>query len=123
MLFNKRDQARIERRLAATLTEACETAKAEIVGFCWLTHEVDYAAYPSSLMVVWIFDTEASKDQALARGQGTRMIDLTAVALEEAEVHLSPVAAHVQFDSEELCQRANGGDWQQRLARMRSKRG
>lgn len=123
MLLSKRDQAQIERRLVATLTEACETAKAEIVGFSWLTHEIDYAGFPSSLMVVWIFDTQANKDRALASGQGERMVELTAVALGEADVLVSPVSAHVHFDSEEQCQRANAGNWQQRLAHKRSTRG
>ncbi len=123
MLLSKRDQAHIERRLVATLTEACETAKAEITGFSWLTHEMDYGAFPSSLMVVWIFDTQANKDQALASGQGERMVELTAVALREADVLVSPVSAHVHFDTEEQCQRANAGNWQQRLARKRSTRG
>ena len=123
MLLSKRDQAQIERRLVASLTEACETAKAEIVGFSWLTHEMDYGAFPSSLMVVWIFDTQANKDQALASGQGERMIELTAVALREADVLVIPVSAHVHFDTEEQCQRANAGNWQQRLARKRSTRG
>jgi hypothetical protein len=123
MLLSKRDQAHIERRLVATLTEACETAKVEIVGFSWLTHELDYRVFPSSLMVVWIFDTQANKDQALASGQGERMVELTAVALREADVLVSPVSAHVHFDTEEQCQRANAGNWQQRLARKRSTRG
>ena len=48
----KRDSARIERRLVATLTDACETAKAEIRGFEWLTHTVDYTAFPQSLRVI-----------------------------------------------------------------------
>ncbi|MFW0753962.1 hypothetical protein ACN1C3_04295 [Pseudomonas sp. H11T01] len=123
MLLNKRDQAHIERRLVATLTEACETAKAEIVGFSWLTHEIDYEVFPSSLMVVWVFDTQAHKDQAIASGQGERMVELTAVALRDANVLVSPVSAHVHFDTEEQCQRANAGNWQQRLARKRSTRG
>jgi hypothetical protein len=123
MLLSKRDQSHIERRLVATLTEACETAKAEIVGFSWLTHEMDYGVFPSSLMVVWIFDTQANKDQAIASGQGERMVELTAVALREADVLVSPVSAHVHFDTEEQCQRANAGNWQQRLARKRSTRG
>ena len=123
MLLSMRDQAHIERRLVATLTEACETAKAEIVGFSWLTHEMDYGAFPSSLMVVWVFDTQANKDQALANGQGERMVELTAVALRKADVLVSPVSAHVHFDTEEQCQRANAGNWQQRLARKRSTRG
>ena len=95
MLLSKRDQAQIERRLVATLTDACETAKAEIIGFCWLTHEVDYAVFPSSLMVVWVFDTQANKNQA--SGQGERMVELTAVALSEADVLVSPVSAHVHI--------------------------
>ena len=123
MGLSKRDQAHIERRLVATLTEACETAKAQIVGFVWLTHEVDYAEFPASLRIVWVFDTEAHKNQALAAGQGECMVELTAIALDEADVLLSPVAAHVQFDSEEQCQRANAGNWPQRLARKRSTRG
>lgn len=80
MLLSKRDQARIERRLVVTLTEACETAKAEIVGFAWLTHEVDYSAFPASLRVTWVFDTLANKRQALAVGQAERMVELTALA-------------------------------------------
>jgi hypothetical protein len=38
----------IERRLIATLTDACETAKTEIPGFDWLTHTVDYTAFPKA---------------------------------------------------------------------------
>ena len=37
----KRELARIERRLIATFTDACEAAKAEIQGFTWLTHTAD----------------------------------------------------------------------------------
>ncbi|MBB1612916.1 hypothetical protein A9978_10710 [Pseudomonas sp. UMC65] len=123
MPFNKRQQAAAERLLAATLTEACEAAKAEIVGFSWLTHEVDYAAFAASLVVVWVFDTQAHKEQALAAGQGARMLELTARALEEADVHLDALEARVFFDSEEQCRRINGGDWAQRLKRLRPGRG
>ena len=49
-----RDHARIERHLIAALTDACEIAKAEIPGFEWLTHTVDYRAFPQSLRVIWV---------------------------------------------------------------------
>ena len=76
MPLSKRDQAQIERRLIATLTEACETAEVEVVGFCWLTHEVDYDLFPSSLRVIWVFDTQANKDQALpAAGRAHARVD------------------------------------------------
>lgn len=46
MALSKREIAGIERQLVAALTEACETAKAEIPGFEWLTHTVNYTAFP-----------------------------------------------------------------------------
>lgn len=39
MTSSKRDHARIELRLIASLTEACEAAKVGIVGFDWISHE------------------------------------------------------------------------------------
>jgi hypothetical protein len=123
MPSSKREQAQTERRLVATLTQACETAKSEVIGFCWLTHEIDYSVFPSSLKVVWVFDTLASKDQALADGLGERMVALTAQALSEADVSVTPVADHVLFDSEEQCQREHAGNWQQRLTRKHARRG
>jgi len=114
---SKRDEARTERRLAATLTEACETAEAHIPGFVWLTHLVDYAAFPQSLRVVWVFDTHAHQQEALAAGHGEFMVQLTAMALAEADITLDPVAPHVHFDAEDQCLRSHGGDWRRRLAR------
>ena len=116
MPLTKRDTARLERRLVATLTEACETAKAEIPGFEWLTHTVDYTAFPQSLRVIWVFDTRANKDLALANGADQRMRELTAAALQDAEVDSVKIEPCVRFDSEEACNLQHGGDWRARLA-------
>lgn len=123
MPSSKREQAQTDRRLVSALTQACETAKAEMPGFCWLTHEVDYAAFPASLQVVWVFDTLADKNAALERGLGERMIGLTVGALDDAQVSLSNPAAHVHVDCEEQCLRENAGDWQQRIKRKYARRG
>ncbi|MBP0949497.1 hypothetical protein V2J66_23265 [Pseudomonas alliivorans] len=123
MPSSKREQARTERRLIAALTQTCETAKSEIAGFCWLTHEVDYANFPESLQVIWAFDTVVAKDQALSQGLGQRMIELTAQALEESGITLTTLPGHVHFDSEEQCLRENGGNWELRLSRQYARRG
>ncbi|MGY2192078.1 hypothetical protein [Pseudomonas pergaminensis] len=120
MALSKRETAGIERRLVATLTQACETAKAEIPGFEWLTHTVDYAAFPQSLRVTWVFDTRASKDHALASGVDQRMRELTGAALQAAGVPAMPLGRCVHFDSEEACHSQHGGDWRARLARATS---
>ena len=117
MPLSKRDQTRMERQLSSCLREACEAAKAEIVGFSWLTHEVDYARFPESLQVSWIFATEAQRAQAIEEGQAARMQALTQAALAEAGIDMSALIAPVRFDSEEACKRNDGGDWQRRLAR------
>lgn len=115
MPLSKRESAHLERRLVATLTEACETAKAEIQGFEWLTHTVDYNAFPQSLRVIWVFDTRVNKDLALSSGADERMRELTAAALHEAEVDAVRLDRCVHFDSEEACRAQHGGDWGLRL--------
>jgi hypothetical protein len=122
MLLSKREQTRIERQLSSSLTEACEAGKAEIVGFSWLTHEIDHGRFPESLQVTWIFTTEAQKAEALAQGQDVLMRTLTRAALDEAGIDMEKLIAPVRFDSEEACQRADGGDWQRRLSRSATTR-
>ncbi|SDT99006.1 hypothetical protein [Pseudomonas yamanorum] len=123
MSSTKRDSARIERRLVATLTEACEIAKAEITGFDWLTHEVDYQAFAQSLVVIWVFDTRANRELALSTGLDLRMRELTATALEDARVDLPSSDRYVRFDSEEECHLQHGGNWRLRLAKLYAVKG
>ncbi|AMW84745.1 hypothetical protein AK972_3945 [Pseudomonas yamanorum] len=123
MSSTKRDSARIERRLVATLTEACEIAKAEITGFDWLTHEVDYQAFAQSLVVIWVFDTRANRELALSTGLDVRMRELTAAALEDAGVDRPSSDRYVRFDSEEECHLQHGGDWRLRLVKRYAVKG
>ena len=118
MPLGKRELARIERRLVTTLTDACETAKGEIKGFAWLTHTADLNALDGTLKVIWVFETLAEKKLAQANAKA-RIFELTAIALTEANIDLSPSDQTVRFDSEEECQRIHGGDWQKRLAQSR----
>jgi hypothetical protein len=118
---SKRDHTRIKRRLVATLTEACEIAKAEITGFEWLTHQVDYQAFAKSLRVVWVFDTRANKALALSGGQDARMRELTTAALRDADVEPVNADRCVTFDSEEECHLQDRGNWAMRLTRLQTK--
>lgn len=109
-----------EERLVNSLTRACESAKLEIPGFLWLTHEGDRNLSPGSLQVVWVFDTQSSLGKALESGKGKRMYELTAKAFSEAAIAVTAAEAHVSFDTEEACQRHNRGNWQSRLSMLRS---
>ncbi|MEW9678276.1 hypothetical protein [Pseudomonas sp. TE50-2] len=115
MASGKRALARLEREMVACLTEACATAQGEIVGFAWLTHQVDLDDFPASLRITWVFTDDTDKARALAGADKARMIALTARALSDAGIALDHVAWHVRFDSEEACWRDHGGDWNRRL--------
>lgn len=122
MPSGKRELARIERRLIATLTDACETAKGEIKGFTWLTHTADLVALAQTLKVTWVFETLADKQLAQA-GAKARVFELTAIALAEADIDVKPSDQNIRFDSEEECQRTHGGDWDRRLAQAHVTKG
>jgi hypothetical protein len=114
----KRELARIGRRLITTLTEACETAKGEIKGFAWLTHTADLNALAATLKVTWVFETLADRKLAQVDAKA-RIFELTAIALKEANIDLTPSDHSVRFDSEEECQRTHRGDWKIRLTQSR----
>ncbi|NMX54283.1 hypothetical protein [Pseudomonas sp. WS 5146] len=57
-----------------------------------------YAAFPQSLRVIWVFDTRANKELALANGADQRMRELTAAALQDAEV-ASATSGHAWPDA------------------------
>lgn len=100
-MSSKRKYAAIERELARALTTACETAKSEIVGFQWLTHEVDYEAFPHSLRVTWVFDSETTRSRVAAGAEQARVHELTLAAFDEVGVSVANIAAHVAMCSEQ----------------------
>lgn len=56
----KRNEKRIENSIVKALNDVCETLKKESEGFAWLTHFVNYANFPQSLKLVFVFDTNQS---------------------------------------------------------------
>ena len=104
----KRKYSAIERELIRMLTTACETAKSEIVGFQWLTHDVDYERFPQSLRVTWMFDSEASRARALASPDKARMLALTQAAFDEVGISVASIAEHVAFSVEQAARGKRG---------------
>lgn len=113
----QQERVRLERSLIKALTQACESAKSEFTGFCWLTHLVEYQRFPHSLRVIWIFDTQDDLDR-LSREELGRVCSLTARACAEAGVEIAEIERHVSFDSEQACRRVDSGNWGARLGRL-----
>lgn len=119
MNLTKRQRQQLENALVKALTVACETAKVEIAGFEWLTHDYDQNNFPTGLRIIWIFDQQQTMDDALQAGLDARMYSLTQIALTQAGLGLAPAHFRVTFDNEQACQRVDQGDWKRRLFRTR----
>lgn len=62
----RKTDKKIDKAIISALTEVCEEAKFEHPGFSWLTHEVDYQRFPSSLRVTLVFDEQTNDEQLKA---------------------------------------------------------
>lgn len=80
-------------------------------GFVWLTHLANYHDFPSSLVIVCVFDT--NEQLAKANVDGLRAIIQDKLA--SIDINLNDIRQHVRVDSEENCEKENNGNWQKRL--------
>ncbi len=113
--MNESERKHLEHELNANLGRACESARREIPGFQWVTHVMEYNEVATNIHVVWVFDSNRHLAEALRAGQEAYLNHLTETALEASGVAVGDIRQHVDFDSEEECARAHGGDWKLRL--------
>ncbi len=107
----RKSDKKLDKAIRNALNDACEAALERRDGFQWLTHEVNYQAFPASLRIVCIYETEqqlSSADTAWLRGEIKSRLQAIDIKLTDAEKHIS-------FDSEQACEREHGGNWARRL--------
>ncbi len=111
----KKTDKKIDKQICQALTQACELAKQEVLGFQWLTHLVNYNQFPNSLSVICIFDTKAELEQVHQAGKDQLMISLIGRELEKINIRFKDISCHVSFDTEEACKSEYNGNWQKRF--------
>ncbi len=111
----KKTDKKIENSIRESLTGVCEIAVNEFVGFKWITHFVDYNHFPQSLCVVCVFDTNESLASILSSSRGAYLSQLIKNELSTAGVQINDTLRHVSFDTEEMCEKENGGKWNKRF--------
>lgn len=119
MALTKGQGQQQENALIKALTIVCETAKAQVPGFKWLTHDHDQNNFPKGLRVIWIFDNQQTMDHAIQTDLAHLMRCLTQEALSQAKLNIKKSSIRITFDNEQACLRVDHGDWQKRLARTR----
>ena len=112
----KKSDKKIENRVRKALTEVCEAALDEVIGFKWITHFVNYSYFPGSLSVVCVFDTNNELSNALGAHKDDYLLHLIKEKLGAAGIDIKDIRQHVNFDTEEACRNENGGKWHERFS-------
>jgi hypothetical protein len=58
ILNMRKSDKKTDNQLREVLSDVCETTLKGFTGFQWLTHLVNYSAFPKSLKVICVFDTK-----------------------------------------------------------------
>lgn len=111
----KKSDKKTEKLIIKVLTNACHIATETVEGFEWLTHFVDYDAFPQSLEVVCIFDTEESLSKAIQEHQDSFIRSLVTEKLTTINIPIKDGAKQINFDTEEACEKEHWGNWAKRF--------
>lgn len=112
----RKTDKKIDNQLRLSLTEVCEHALAAYAGFEWLTHTVDFNAFPKSLRIVCVFQTELQLSQFNHDGHKLELLKFIKATLAKEGVVLNNIEQHVQFDTEAACRQKHKGNWALRLS-------
>lgn len=111
----RKTDKKIDNQLRAALTDVCETALKEFIGFRWLTHLVDYARFPKSIKVVCIFDTNDDLNAFMLKGANHELNTIIQKRFLALGITIPNIANHISYDSEENCDKQHDGRWADRL--------
>ena len=93
----KKSDKKIDKLLRQALTQCCETALDEVNEFKWLTHKVNYADFPNSLVITCMFETKEEYLAAQACGDDERLRSLIKDQLADFDIQLKQPKRQMQF--------------------------
>ncbi|QFU77065.1 Fis family transcriptional regulator [Halioglobus maricola] len=111
----RKTDRKIENGIREALTEVCDVALKDVEGFKWLTHFVNYNAFPDSLSVVCVFDKQSDLSLALVNHHDEFIRSLIGEKLRALGVQIKDIGRQVSFDTEEDCDIENDGNWKARF--------
>ncbi|MCT8986209.1 Fis family transcriptional regulator [Shewanella phaeophyticola] len=111
----RKSDKKIDNQLRLALTDVCQHAIELYAGFEWITHTVDYGAFPKSLRIVCVFDTEQQLRQFNHQGHKTALLAHIKRCLADGGIEINNLDKQVSFDSETACQQQHNGNWALRL--------
>jgi hypothetical protein len=115
----KKQHKKIDNQICKVLHQVCESALEQVKGFVWLTHLVNYNAFPQSLIVVCVFESEAMLAEAVSREKDLYLRDAISRSLATINIKIKDVNRAIRFDSEEACSLQDNGQWTKRFSHYR----
>ncbi|OBT11662.1 hypothetical protein A9267_03300 [Shewanella sp. UCD-FRSSP16_17] len=109
----KKTDKKIEKQIIQTLTEVCDRLLELYPGFEWLTHTVNFNAFPTSLKVVCIFENDAQLTDLVLNKEDVYIQNLIIHQLQQQGIKLQ--TKQIVFDSETRCEAQHNGKWAKRL--------
>lgn len=116
--MNKKQIKKTEKQIIEQLTKVCHLALAQIEGFVWLTHKVNYDQLQSSLIVICVFDTQASASQARLKQQQITLKDWIVEHLKTINICLNKPDKQIKLDNEQACEKQHQGNWHARISQL-----
>jgi hypothetical protein len=88
---------KIDNKLRSVLTDVCDFALQNITGYQWISHTVNYASFPESLIITCVFDNQDNAQQAQQQGEISTLI---VEALSDISVNLNTPKKQICFEAE-----------------------
>lgn len=101
----RKNARKMESHIVKALNSVCETLRFQVVGFCWLTHFVDYDDFPRSFKLICVFATNQALKSAKENALASDVLLLATDCLENEGVSVEGIGRSVFFDTVE-----NGAD-------------
>lgn len=113
----RKTDKKLDNQLREILTDVCDMALKEFIGFQWLTHLVNYSNFPKSLKIICVFDTNDNLKGFMASTGQLELSTLIQEKLSEIDINMSRIARHISYDTEESCHKDNNGKWADRFSK------
>lgn len=121
----RKSDKKIDNQIRALLTKLCEEYYESIPGFKWLTHVVNYSAFPNSLKVICVFESKELVEQFLVLNNQVKdsrtkinhstTLSILNIELNSIGVKINKLDKLIRYDDENSCLNEHNGNWADRI--------
>ena len=96
----RKNDKKIENQLRITLTEVCDFALDNITNYKWISHSVNYTAFPQSLIVTCAFGSQQSLADIKETQEDVLLKELIVSKLNAVGIKINDMQKQIKFIAE-----------------------